>query len=81
MKSLVRVEPALATMDSFLAGDGSIEFPDHRATFWYGQATGNVFRRFDARPACGYIARLLHSFIYQRTRPRVRPTPAEDSTA
>ena len=33
---------------AFLAGDGSIEFPDERATCRVEQVTGHVFRRFDA---------------------------------
>jgi hypothetical protein len=36
--------------DAFLAGDGSIEFPDERATCRVEHVTGHVFRRFDAQP-------------------------------
>ena len=41
----------MAMMDAFLAGDGSIEFPDERATGRDEQAIGHVFRRFSAQPS------------------------------
>jgi hypothetical protein len=40
----------MAMMDAFPAGDGSIEFPDERATGRVEHVTGHVFCRFDAQP-------------------------------
>ena len=40
----------MAMMEAFQVRDGSIEFPDERATCRVEQVTGHVFRRFDAQP-------------------------------
>jgi hypothetical protein len=52
----------MAMMDAFLAGDGSIEFPDERATSQSKKSTGNVFRRFYAQP------QLPRSFLASKKR-------------
>lgn len=47
-------ESAMAMVNAFLAGEGSIDFPDEHGMCWAEPATGKVFRRF-------FIAMKLHS--------------------
>jgi hypothetical protein len=64
----------MAMMEAFLAGDGSIEFPDERATCRVEQVTGHVFRRFSAQcqqPPRSFLAsrqeRIAYGLWYKRS--------------